>query len=288
MAQMRKLGVVMLARVGVCALVLVSCVVAAHADANSQKRLKAFAALPDWSGLWGPSFGPFGMGKKGQPTVGPQATANDDERKKLEAATHFHPDFKPEWEARYQAEIQKVLKIDGQKACNGFGFPENMISPSAFQIIVEPEETTIISSMGDDTRHIHTDGRSHPASADLWPTQNGNSVGRWVGQTLMVDTVDANALMIIAPFIAGHRAPSVYLSDMFSEQAHITERIQMTGKDELQDEITLEDPVALEQPWRFTQTYRRQTDIDQLIVENCFGNDRNPLEDGKYTISPAP
>ena len=146
-----------------------------------------------------------------------------------------------------------------------------------FQVAVLPEETMLIFE-SQQVRHIHTDGRKHPSEDELWPTRLGDSVGRWRGDTLMIDTVARKEEPL---------APRAWLSQL-SERAHFTEELRLAGKDTLQDDLTIDDPVTLAHPWRIKLTYKRVTQMDRLLDWDCTENERNPVVDGKMTItSPA-
>jgi len=90
------------------------------------------------------------------------------------------------------------------------------------QFVVTPEETLIFNTYRD-LRHIYTDGRAHPPEEDRWPTTWGDSVGRWEGDTLVIDTVSV-------------REPNKYfgISVWLSDGAHYTERLRMTSPDRIE------------------------------------------------------
>ena len=144
-----------------------------------------------------------------------------------------------------------------------------------FQVLITPEETLLLFADGQ-ARHIYTD-RPHPKPADLWPTDLGNSVGRWEHDTLVIDTIDRKA----GPFI---RIPH-FLSPDLSEQAHFTERLRRVGPDALQDELTIEDPARLTRPWNVTLRFRRVKDMDRLIPTDCTEKDHYRVVQGKMTIT---
>jgi len=60
----------------------------------------------------------------------------------------------------------------------------------------------------------------------------------------------------------------------------------MLDTDTLEDEMTIEDPERLERPWTLTIRYARVKNLDRMIAVNCNENDRNPLVDGRFVISP--
>jgi hypothetical protein len=87
-------------------------------------------------------------------------------------------------------------------------------------------------------RQIFTDGRPHP-DPELWnPAWHGHSIGRWEGDTLVIDNVGFNE---ITPGFGIH-----------SEQLHVIERIRRPRFNRLEIEITAEDPEAFTGPWTTT------------------------------------
>jgi hypothetical protein len=73
---------------------------------------------------------------------------------------------------------------------------------------------------------------------------------------------------------------------LLSDQARFTERFRRVSDTELEDEMTVEEPVALARPWVMTLKFRKVTDLDRLPPHDCSENDRNPVVDGKLTITP--
>lgn len=242
-------------------LLILGCTRIANADLNSNERVRAFAKLPDWSGLWAQ----FSAGSAGAPD-------NPIELKAFVNALHTHPPYNSEWEAKAQA-LNAGKAGQPEKPHCLWGFPPlNVGSPFIFEAIVTPEETTMIFS-DRETRHIYTDGRSHPSKDEIFATPWGDSIGRWEGQVLVVDTVASSS-------------PANWNGDPLSEQARFIERIRMVSKNTLVDQITVEDPIALSHPWQFTRQYHRDPSINRIFDQVCEENDRNPVVNGKMTIAP--
>jgi hypothetical protein len=262
-------------RITVTAALFVTVAACQQPQPPSNTRVEAFAKLPDWSGLWEPQlFVGEGIGqaisaegaRAGAPIIGARIPFN----------------------AEWQAKLDEILKANAAAiaadpdhppapAYNNCGSPPylmNMTSPAIYQWRITPEETTIVDTING-IRHIYTDGRSHPAPEELWPTRVGDSVGRWEGDTLVVDTVAIKPKLMPLPFVA------IEMSD----QLRIIERMRMVGPDLLQDELTMEDPVALTEPFKITFNFARVTTTNRMVDETeCDSyTDRNPIVNGRFT-----
>src|SRR5215510_4453335 len=86
-------------------------------------------------------------------------------------------------------------------------------------------------------RKIFMDGRKHPSADDLLPTWWGHSIGRWDGDTLVIDTVGYNDKFWFDSRGTPH-----------TTQLHTIERWTRTNYGTLINEFTLDDPGALEHP----------------------------------------
>lgn len=264
------------------------------------ERARRFAALPDWSGIWETRLSAAMSSGEIDKLIA--RAAQNPNRPEFNFArpgilqpfeVEFFrlvqllqkPPYNPEWEGHYHSQVASLneprapMANDAAvKACT-WGFPLLMESPTdgVFQLFVTPEETLFLFANGE-VRHIYTDGRPHPNKEDLWPTPMGNSIGRWEGHTLVVETIARTA----GPLIADSR----FVSPDFSDQARFTERLRKLGRDAMQDDLTIEDPARLAHPWHLTLHYRRVTNMDRLIATNCTDNDRNPVVNGQLTIAP--
>src|SRR5688572_7539197 len=232
------------------ALASLCCAVPLAAHAQAQAR-------PDWSGDW------IGEGLTAQMSGFPGPGANY----KLLGQTAPWSE-----EGRKRLEAPRTPQTDPK--AHGWGFPLMMHSAAPLQLLIAPNEALIINVYRD-VRHVFTDGRDHPAAEDRWPTTWGDSVGRWEGDTLVIDTVSV-------------RNPNVYFfsSPPLSEEAHYVERIRMTGPDRIESVITIEDPVTLTGPWVVNLAYTRSKGLDRMIHDD-YDNDRSEIENGFFAILPA-
>ena len=165
-------------------------------------------------------------------------------------------------------------------------------SPLMFEILPTPKETTLIFSSRE-IRHVYTDGRPHTPKEDLWATPWGDSIGHWEGQTLVIDTI-----AVKSPFASSESEGVAVLAfgdvegaqtiTILSSQAHFIERIRMLDKDHLEDQMTVIDPTNFTAPWHVSRTYERVAHINRMVYEDCEGEERNPVVNGRFTLAPPP
>jgi hypothetical protein len=191
-----------------------------------------------------------------------------------------HPPYTPEWEAKYRANIELVRQNrfpDPISTCGTpHGFPRLMNLPDVYEFIVRPEQTWIIGENGPSILRIYTDGRTHPAAEDLWPTYTGDSVGHWEGDALVFDTVS----------IKGEDGTILDRTGLtLSSQARIVTRLRKLDAEMLEAVLTIEDPLALTAPWRVTKRYRKQPGDARAYDYACAENNRNPIGDNGETLT---
>jgi hypothetical protein len=184
-------------------------------------------------------------------------------------------DLKPEFTPKAAAELaayQAEKRQDTDAAnCLPPGMPGIMSQPYPIQVLVTPGEITIIQEAYMQVRHVHTDGRDHPADPDL--TFNGDSIGHWEGDTLVVDTVGLAPQAVLAQGVTHSKAE------------HIVERYRLSQPDLLEVKTRIEDPGVLAKPWEFTARYARHKDWS-LAEYICEQNNRNSVDaSGKAGIN---
>jgi hypothetical protein len=100
------------------------------------------------------------------------------------------------------------------------------------QIVQGPGYVTLLHEIDHSTRVIPTDGRPHvPPNIRLW---QGDSVGHWEGNTLVVDTTNFTNLTAFRGS---------------SENLHLVERFTRAADDTLMYQFTVEDPTTWAKPW---------------------------------------
>jgi hypothetical protein len=138
---------------------------------------------------------------------------------------------------------------------------------NAYQIMQMPGYVVIHYEMIHDTRIIPTDGRAHlPAHMRFW---DGDSVGRWEGQTLVVDVTNYNGRGWIATNAASGRIKGIPQS----EQLHVVERFTRTDADTILYEVTIDDPPVYTRPWKVAIPLERD-DSYRLYEYACHEGNR--------------
>ena len=121
-------------------------------------------------------------------------------------------------------------------------------------------------------RLIFTDGRAHPADPN--PSWMGDAIGKWDGDTLVVDTVGFNDKTWLDN--DGHP---------HSEDLRVVERIRRVDHGTLTIDTTIEDPRAYTKPWGGHAIYELKTgwDLGEMICEDnvTYGDMQQKSEGGK-------
>jgi hypothetical protein len=118
------------------------------------------------------------------------------------------------------------------------------------QILQTKDLVVIRHEMMHDVRTIYLDGRPHPGRNVQWLA--GHSVGRFEGETLVVDTTN------FTPLTNFRGSPQNTRQDIFaSEGLHVVERFTRTGPDSIHYSFTLEDPDTWVAPWSGEMDIRR-------------------------------
>ncbi len=211
-----------------------------------------YGPYPDWAGIWVLNFPQPGDPAAEEPSLTPQA---ENQLKVMQGQ-----------DARNEEPATAAAN------CLPPGMPTIMFMPYDIEILFTPGRATIIQEAYMQVRRVFMDGRAHPAKLD--PTFNGNSIGHWEGDTLVIDTVGL-----------GHRTPIGYNRLMHGPNLHVVERIRLAKPDLMEDRMTLIDPDVLAKPWHTVHTFTRHREWDQLEYI-CEENNRNQI-DSSGQVSPG-
>lgn len=170
----------------------------------------------------------------------------------------------PEAQAHYDAGQRALaagkLYRDDIGQCWPAGMPLIMTRVWPFALLQVPTAIYMISGFMNSLRIIYLDGRPHSEPDIVVPSFNGESIGRWEDDTLVVDT----------RYFPGqhHWMDQGGASIPASDELHIIEHIRMIeGGATLEIEYTMTDPKSWEGEWRTTKRFNRQENTDITEVE---------------------
>jgi len=200
---------------------------------------RAADGTPDFSGLWEPEMNPY----------------------RFNVIQDLKEDvFRPAARAIFMNHVKDLRRDDPVTNCLPGG-PADMMS-AMYRIIQSPAVVAQLYETGTGRfRQIHMDGRKLPRDPN--PTWLGYSVGRWEGDTLVVESAGFNDRTWLDR--VGHP---------HSEQLRVTERFQRVDFGHLRYQITFDDPETLTKPLTFSLAVNYRADTDML--ENvCGENNRD-------------
>jgi len=160
----------------------------------------------------------------------------------------------------------KIAYTPGQ-SCQPQGVPAFTLAQGPIDILQTPRKVTIIEESSQMVRHVYM---NVPHSANVKPSWLGESVGRYEGDTLVIDTIGLNTKTFVDSFRTPH-----------SEKLHVVERWRIIdGGHTLEVRVRVEDPDTFEQPWESYVEYRRaRQPFGEIICQEgnfmLFGDDYN-------------
>ena len=216
-------------------------------EAFTPGRATAYAevqSLPDWRGVWYPDWAALFSNRAVPPVLTPTA------------------------QAAYNAYLASIRENgpnqEAQAQCLPPGIPGVMQQPYPIEILFSPGRVTILTEAYEQARRIYTDGRPLPADPDLF--YNGNSVGYWDGDVLVIDTVGLHPRTNIAPGIP------------HTEASRIHEHIWMPAPDQLMIEFTITNPEVLARPYVTRVAYKLDNSFE---IREYVCSENNRLESGE-------
>src|SRR5260370_524683 len=143
--------------------------------------------------------------------------------------------------------------------CWPAGLPVIMTRVWPIAMVQAPTEIFMISAFMNSTRFIFLDGRKHTDPDVVVRSFNGESIGHWEGETLVVDTRN---------FVEDHHWIDNGIPA--TDALRIVERIRMIDKGStLEIEYALTDPKSWQGEWKMTKRFRRVDDTD-VIEASCL------------------
>ena len=230
---------------------------------------RAFDGKPDLSGVWhvqsesleekrrlfGPDFGTIFV-----PGMEPTTTSKYGQ----DVLVDYRPGeiaMTPEADAIYMRR-RRGQEISPTEQCLPAGVPRATLLSEVHKIVQAPGLIIVMHELdGGMSRQIYTDGRPLPNAPS--PSWLGYSVGRWDGDTLVVDTIGFNDRAWLDS--RGHPR---------SEAMHITEKYRRRDVGHMDVEITMDDPKSYNRPIAFKVTHLLQADSD-ILEYVCNENEKD-------------
>jgi hypothetical protein len=114
------------------------------------------------------------------------------------------------------------------------------VDPQPLKIVQTPTQILILYESNYGLRTIYMDGRALPPLGGPQPFWHGYSVGRWDGDTLVVDTTNFTDKVL-------YRGAA--------ENLHLVERFTRVGPGEIDYRVTIEDSTTFSKPWTLAIPY---------------------------------
>jgi hypothetical protein len=224
---------------------------------------------PDLSGVWMIYNGPEPSGPSGRPprVAGGNAGAG------FKDGLPFRP-----WAADLQ---KKRAAENGLNDPDGLCLPQGIlqyhIDPQPLKIIQLPKQILIIYESNYGLRTIYMDGRTLPPLGEPQPFWHGYSVGRWEGETLVVESnnfrgVDPNEFHGIEPDSFHGVGWLDHRGSPYTEAMKVTERFRRVNYGQLDIEFTVDDPKAYTRPFTVRIVQQNVADGSELIEFICHEN----------------
>ena len=223
------------------------------------------ATVPDWSGIYYRHGSIFRYDIDRESDYGPVIAP-----------------LRPEWLAKVNKRLalyHRGVEFDSQLSnCLPAGMPRWFTEPYLREFVVTPNQTWMMNELANETRRIYTDGRDHPNKEDRYPMFDGDSIGFWDGDKLVVHTDE---------LIAGQyqRSEPDHTAD-----AEVVEVWHKVDDQTLRADVWVYDPKVLRVPWYTRQVYDKQPNQDNALrirYYDCVGTPNTQVKktkDGSSTF----
>lgn len=189
------------------------------------------------------------------------------------------PDFSGYWELRLDGisapaavltpqatanlEAQARRDAEALAQCVNIGVPAVMHDRNTLDIRHSPAMLAVIPKTIASVRYIYTDGRTRPPVEEVELTTNGLSIGRWEGDTLVVETASFNNRGVTMLPGGGYRTRNARLTERY-RYVENGQRLAVT--------FTWEDPAVFQRPHTYEFRYARVAAISEPRAIRCFQN----------------
>jgi len=249
----------------------------AAAHGGIQYTRASYGQMPDWSGVWSrdPAEGVKFDAKQSGNVFAPDGPVT--------------ADLTPRYRAAFEEKLRQVKagnEWDQLSDCLPAGYPRWLVEPFLREFIVTPSESWLLTEQQSEARRIYTDGRGHVPDDAAQPLWDGDSIGFWDGQTLVIHTIRLT------------HGEYQRLQPDYSYQTSTLERLRMVDPNTIEDDVTVWDPKGLRTPWHVVVHYKRGTtpgsridmwscDSNNNVVRTPSGGSQQLLRGETVTIQRA-
>jgi hypothetical protein len=168
-----------------------------------------------------------------------------------------------------QAKADHLAKTGGEydpiSDCRPPGMPRWLTEPFLKEYVVTPHQTWLMNEMVNDVRRVYTDGREHTPPDDAYATWNGDTIGFWDGDMLVMHT----------KYLMGGQYQRGVQPD-YSDQTTLVERWRKVDPKTLQADVWIYDPVNLARPWYTRQSWTKLSDEHKELRIRYWDCRENP------------
>lgn len=241
---------------------------ALKAKANGGAKHTA-ATLPDWRGIWRRRTPP-NMGFSFDTDAGPNTTIGPPYGLSSAKLT-------PKYQADYDIKMKRLeqgFEVDRLTYCLPAGMPRWLADPMLREFIPTPEQTWLLYEQLQEIRRVYTDGRDHIPDSVAIPLWQGDSIGFWDRDTLIVHTKHMKA----GDYMRGQ--PN------YSFKVTTVERWRKVDPNTIEVKATVYDPESLAEPYKATFRYVKVADPQVRVNYNSCeeGNNAIVTPDGATTF----
>lgn len=171
--------------------------------------------------------------------------------------------YTPEAAAEKEYRAQRSYE-DPEGRCHLPGVPRALDQPAGLypvQIIQDENYVALLHEAMHDVRIIPTDNSAHPTNYWAW---DGDSRGRWEGDTFVVDVSNFNG-----------RTWLDMQGNFVDENEHVLERFSLVDRDTILYQATVTDPTVFLEPVEFRFTLKRVPAEQQMLEYSCLEGERS-------------
>jgi hypothetical protein len=179
------------------------------------------------------------------------------------------------WGKRQWDNYDVVKHGDYAGSCMPFGWSRTLYGPHPIMFVQDEDKLVMLAEQNTWFTIVYTDGRPH--DKELPPTWYGDTVGRWEGDTLILETVNFNGYAKVDTI--GHP---------YSSKLKVTQTYRRPNFGTIEHTWTVDDPKTYTQPWTVKDTWSLEPFNTKILEYACMENNMETLLSGAITPWKAP